>query len=436
MAKFLIRRIVFMFLTMILVSIAIFFVAEIAPGNIARNTLGNFVTPEQEASFNAQNGLDQPALTRYLRWIFGSDRQAQRLVGRSITHTLNPKTKKLQWWAVDDDGTLYQSYTPDGETVIKVVRQPDGSVLKVDAGTDLWRPNEEGVLVYWGITKASQAAMWVHGEDLEQWTLNTTANWTTKPSAPRRYIKLSEGILRGDFGVSLLTHRPVSDGLFRRTINSFYLAGISFLIIMPISLLFGLIAGLNEGKLVDRVLSIGSLIAAATPSYAVGVFLILIFATWLDVLPGVVILTNDAAIFKNPLQLVLPIATLTLVDLGYVLRITRASMIEVMRTNYIRTAVINGLPRYRIVFKHALKNALLTPITVIMLHVNWLVGGLVLVEALFAFPGLGSYALRAAASKDVFALEAAAMIFVVLAVSSQLVADLIYTYLNPRISYD
>ena len=98
-------------------------------------------------------------------------------------------------------------------------------------------------------------------------------------------------------------------------------------------------------------------------------------------------------------------------------------------------AVLNGLPRYRLVIKHALNNALLTPITVIMLHVNWLVGGLVLVEYLFAFPGLGSYALQAATGKDVFALEAAAIIFVILAVSTQLAADLIYTYLNPRIRY-
>ena len=128
MAKFLIRRVVFMFLTMILVSIAIFLVVEIAPGNVARNTLGIFVTPEQEASFNAQNGLDKPALTRYFRWMFGSDWQAQRLVGLPITRTFNTMTKSFQWWAVDDDGTLFQSYTPDGETVIKVARQPDGSV--------------------------------------------------------------------------------------------------------------------------------------------------------------------------------------------------------------------------------------------------------------------------------------------------------------------
>jgi peptide/nickel transport system permease protein len=106
-----------------------------------------------------------------------------------------------------------------------------------------------------------------------------------------------------------------------------------------------------------------------------------------------------------------------------------------MRTNYIRTATLKGLPRLRIVFKHAVRNALMAPITVIMLHVNWLIGGIVLVESVFGFPGLGSFVLQAALFKDLFAVEAAAMVLVVIAVSSQLAADLIYTFLNPRIRY-
>ena len=134
-------------------------------------------------------------------------------------------------------------------------------------------------------------------------------------------------------------------------------------------------------------------------------------------------------------MLVLPIMTLMLIELGYVLRITRASMVEVMQTNYIRTAILKGLPWRRVVFKHALRNALLAPITVIMLHINWLISGIVIVEVLFAFPGVGRYILEAALFKDVFAIEAAAMLMVVIAVGTQLAADLIYTYLNPRIRY-
>jgi peptide/nickel transport system permease protein len=202
-----------------------------------------------------------------------------------------------------------------------------------------------------------------------------------------------------------------------------------------LALFLGLVAGLNEGLFIDRILSITSLIATATPEFASGVFLILIFAQWLGWFPGAVVATSDSAIFQNPQMLVLPILTLTLIELGYILRITRASMVEVMKTNYIRTAVLKGLPQRRIIFKHALRNALMAPITIITLHINWLIGGIVVVEVLFGFPGLGRYVLEAALFKDVFAIEAAAMVLVVIAVGSQLFADIIYTYLNPRIRY-
>jgi peptide/nickel transport system permease protein len=134
-------------------------------------------------------------------------------------------------------------------------------------------------------------------------------------------------------------------------------------------------------------------------------------------------------------MLILPVLTLTLVELGYVLRITRASMVEVMRTNYIRTAVLKGLPRFRIVFKHAVRNALMAPITVIMLHVNWLIGGIVIVESIFGYPGLGGYILDTALFKDIFGIEAATMVLILVAVSTQLLADFAYTFLNPRIRY-
>jgi peptide/nickel transport system permease protein len=276
--------------------------------------------------------------------------------------------------------------------------------------------------------------MWVKGDDQLTWTL-TKAAWTSAAGAPRRYIPLQRGLLRGDPGVSFFTRRPVAETLMRRLKNTAILAGIAFVIVMPLAVLLGLIAGLNEGKFIDRLASISSLVATATPEFASGVFLILIFSTWLKLVPGAVVVTSDRAIFENPEMLVLPVLTLTLIELGYVLRITRASMVEVMRTNYIRTAVLKGLPRSRVVWKHALRNALMAPITIIMLHVNWLLGGIVIVETLFGFPGLGRYVLEAALFKDVFATEAAAMLLVVVAVGTQLLADVIYTYLNPRIRY-
>ncbi len=434
MAKFLIRRAIFLVLTLFLVSVAVFAISELAPGNIAVNTLGNTITPAQEASFNAQNGLDQPAITRYIRWMIGSDWQAENLIGRQVVRIYDANNDRYSWWAVAENGTLYQNYTPDGETMIRVERQPDGSTKEIVTSDDVWKPNEEGLLVYWGVDRSDHAAMWVRGDDQQTWTL-TKATWTSEKGAPRQYIPLQRGLLRGDPGVSFKDRRPVSEVLGRRLMNTLFLAGIAFIIVMPIALLLGLVAGLNEGRLIDRIFSVSSLVATATPEFASGVFLILIFATWLGWFPGAVVATDDRAIFENPQMLILPVLTLTLIELGYVLRITRASMVEVMRTNYIRTAILKGLPQKRIIFKHALRNALMAPITIITLHINWLIGGIVVVEVLFGFPGMGRYVLDAALFKDVFAIEAAAMVLVVVAVGSQLIADIIYTYLNPRIRY-
>ena len=241
--------------------------------------------------------------------------------------------------------------------------------------------------------------------------------------------------MRGDPGISVQTGRPVAETLFRRLRNSAILAAIAFVIVMPLAPVLGLIAGLNEGKAIDRILSIGGLAGTSTPEFATGIFLILIFATWLKLLPGATVFSSAGALFERPEMLVLPVLTLTLIELGYVLRITRASMVEVMGTAYIRTAFLKGLPYWRIVFKHALRNALMAPITVIMLHVNWLMGGLVVVEAIFGFPGLGNYLYKAGLYKDIFAIEAVALVMVFLAVGTQLVADIIYTFLNPRIRY-
>ena len=433
MIRFLIRRIFFLIFTLLFVSMAIFAISEIAPGDLAVNSLGNTITPQQKASFNAQNGLDQPVVTRYIRWLLGSEWQAAQKIGTPLTRIYDETTNQTGWWGVLPDGTLYRNFTEDGNTMMRIERKADGTRTNVKLGDDVWHP-EGGVDVFWGVDKESRAAMWIKGAQLDEWVL-TTASWKPSKGAPTQYIPLQYGLVRGDPGVSFITRRPVANILIPRLKNTLFLGGVAFVIVMPLALLLGLIAGLNEGRFIDRFLSITSLIATATPEFASGVLLIVIFASWLKWFPGAVVTTSDTSIFSNPSMLVLPIATLTLIELGYVLRITRASMVEVMRTNYIRTATLKGLPKWRIVFKHALRNALMAPITIIILHVNWLIGGIVVVETLFGFPGLGRYVLESALSKDVFAIEAAAMALVIIAVGTQLFADLIYTYINPRIRY-
>ena len=289
---------------------------------------------------------------------------------------------------------------------------------------------------FWGVDNLNHAVMWQTGGEHTFWMKAKGAGWWVEQAGGAvEYIPLQRGLLRGDPGESIRTRQPVRTELVMRIRNSAILAGLAFAVVMPLALLMGLIAGLNEGKTIDRVLSIFGLMTTASPNFATGVFLILIFSIWLKVLPGATVFTSSRAIFEEPKMLVLPVATLTLIELGYVLRMTRASMVEVMKAAYVRTAFLKGLPYRRIVFRHAVRNALMAPITVIMLHVNWLMGGIVVVEAIFGYPGLGTFLLTSALYKDVFAIEAGAMVMVILAVGTQLVADVIYTFLNPRIRY-
>lgn len=434
MLTFLFRRLIFLIITLIFVSVMVFLITEMAPGNIAVNTLGNTITKEQEQSFNAQNGLDQPALTRFVRWLIGSDWQAAQNIGHPVQRVYNNANERYSWWVQGPDGTLYQNFTDDGEVIQRRVLQSDGTFIDTISPDDQWTTNAEGIDVFWSVNPDGRGAMWVRGDDQQEWVLSSTS-WTSAAGAPRQYMPLQRGLLRGDPGVSFKDRRPISEILPRRLFNSAILAGLAMAFVIPVALVLGLVAGLNEGRALDRWLSISSLVATATPEFASGVFIILIFSSWLDWFPGAVVMNTSSALFDRPEMLVLPILTLTLIELGYVLRITRASMVEVMRTNYIRTAILKGLPWRRVVFKHALRNAMMAPITVIMLHVNYFIGGLVVVETLFSFPGLGRYILEAALFKDIFAIEAAAMLLVVIAVGTQLLADIIYTYLNPRIRY-
>lgn len=704
MGKFIVRRLLLMLLTMLLVSISVFLITEAAPGNLARNVLGIHITPEQEASFLQQHGLDKPFYERYLYWLVGSDWRAERLVNMPIQQ-ITTEDGYRDWWAVEEDGSrvrwdmqaedlIVSELQPDGsvarstdnerwqvkdptleiprleehraevveeeqladadrqailnelDQILAVLSKRDQSQAQLRAGLsepesaleamvdgealatqtayqemaegvgrrnhlmqvftayeqlsgplaaelresdfqsmarqisraavalegvdptleeslaqaaehlvggdvgaarttlegsvetldqltgslrvflealrteeygravdvlrsmsdpaqtpldgpqlavipDLLEEIQEGLggnvpavgepllgaveqlragnvaearqslataadgleetslaiarsqaaqgagvaRVFWGVDRQNRAVQWEKGTGDVVWRLVPGSGWMATTGGPAEYIPLQRGLLRGDPGLSLRTGRPVANLLFTRLRNSLVLAGLAFVIVMPIALVLGLIAGLNEGKPVDRILSIGGMMFSVTPEFVTGIFLILIFAFWLGVVPGATVFGADAP-WTRPEMLILPVATLTLVELGYVLRITRASMAEVMKEPYIRTAYLKGLPRWRVVMKHAVRNALMAPMTIIMLHVNWLLGGIVVVEVIFGYPGLGSYILDSALFRDVNALQGGAMILVAVAVSTQLLADVLYTFLNPRIRYN
>ncbi len=431
MLRFLLRRLFLLALTMALVSVAVFLVAEASPGNVARNVLGAFVTPEQEASFLAQHGLDQPVWTRYRRWLLGTRGEAERKIGLPLAR-LQTETGFEEWWARDERGRLLR-WKVEGDDLIALVRQPDGTTVE-EPDNGRWRRGPDGTEAFWGVDTQNRAARWVRGKAGTGWTFLMTKGWQQVAGAPEAYIPLRRGFLRGDPGVSLRTGRPVGQSLGVRVRNSLVLAGVAFVLVMPLALALGMVAGVREGSLLDRVLSIGGMLFSVIPEFATGIFLILIFSAWLGWFPGAAAFGQKAP-WERPDMLVLPVLTLTLIELGYVLRITRASMADAMRAPYVRTAFLKGLPWRRVVLGHAARNALIAPITVIMLHVNWLLGGIVVVEVVFGYPGLGQFLLESALYKDVPALEAGAMIMVLVAVGTQLVADVAYALLNPRIRY-
>ncbi|MBW2057441.1 MAG: ABC transporter permease [Deltaproteobacteria bacterium] len=432
MLKFIARRFFLLLLTMILVSVAVFLITEASPGNVARNVLGAFITPEQEASFLAQTGLDKPAWVRYWHWLVGSEWAAERRIGMPLRRITSDKGFD-EWWAVGEDGTLLR-WRLEGDNLIAIRRASDGT-LSESVDNDRWKTDEKGVGSFWGVDTHNTAVRWIRGTGKKRWTFVMGTGWMESTGAPAEYIPLKKGLIRGDPGISLRTGRPVSKSIFLRLRNSLVLAGIAFVIVMPLALSLGLAAGLKEGSVRDRVLSIGGMMFSVTPEFATGIFLILIMAVSLKLVPGATVF-GEKSPWERPDMLILPVTTLTLIELGYVLRITRASMVEAMKAPYIRTAFLKGLPYWRVVLRHAVPNALLAPITVIMLHVNWLLGGIVIVEVVFGYPGLGKYLLDSALYKDINALEAGAMILVTVAVATQLIADIIYTFLNPRIRYE
>ncbi len=235
----------------------------------------------------------------------------------------------------------------------------------------------------------------------------------------------------GDFGESIRFKVPVSEVLWPRLWNTAILGFWTFAVMIPLSLVLGVLAGMREGSLLDRTISVGSIITTSIPEFASAVLLGAIFVFWLGILPG----TSAMSGGFDWVQLVLPVMVLVIYDFGYVARMTRASMAEVMTTHYIRSAVLKGLPYRRVILRHALRNALIAPFTVITLQINWLLSGVIVVEFFFAYKGFGALLLEASLNQDIFLIEACAMVAVFVAASTQTIADVGYTVLNPRIRF-
>ena len=264
----------------------------------------------------------------------------------------------------------------------------------------------------------------------EQRQLWLEANGYLRPA----YVRFGEwliNVLQGDFGESIRFKAPVGDILWDRLKNTAILGGLVFAIMVPMGVVLGVLAGMAEGSPRDRVITLFSVITTSVPEFASAVFLSVIFVFTLKWLPG----TSSMVGGFDWAQIVLPVAVLVLYAFGYVARMMRASMAEVMQSAYIRTAMLKGLPYRRVILGHALRNALIAPFTVIILQINWLLSGVIVVESFFAYKGFGALLLEGALNQDVYLVQAAALVSVFVAVMTQVISDVGYAYLNPRIRF-
>jgi peptide/nickel transport system permease protein len=252
--------------------------------------------------------------------------------------------------------------------------------------------------------------------------------------APVLYLRWIGGLLTGDLGDSYSLQAPIGSVLPDRLFNSLVLAVAALIVIVPLSIGFGLWAALRQDRFADRAISVTGLSLMAVPEFVSGILLLTVFGVWLGWLP-----TTSVAAGNNPLaspqHLVLPVLSLSLVFFGYVSRMMRASTISVLGSSYVRTAMLKGLPRRQVLTRHVLRNALVPAITVVMSSIGYLIGGLVVIETLFGYPGLGGLILYAGLRNDVPLLEACVMIVAVVYMLGNLAADLIYAWMNPQIRY-
>ena len=241
-------------------------------------------------------------------------------------------------------------------------------------------------------------------------------------------------LLQGDMGESMQYRGPVSDLLLPAIGYSSKLAGVAFFIIVPFSIARGVVAAMNRGKRVDRLITVGGLSAAVIPEFVWAIILVLLFGVTFQVFPvSAFPEEGERSILNQIWYLVLPSISLLLVLFGYVARITRAGVIEALDSDYMRTAVLKGLSRRTAVVKHVLRNALLPTIAVIASQIPYLIGGLIAVEIVFNYPGFGTILKGAVDARDYSVLQAGVIISSLVIVSFQLIADILFALLNPRI---
>ncbi len=251
--------------------------------------------------------------------------------------------------------------------------------------------------------------------------------------AYERYLNWLGDALRGDLGTSYARRQAVSDMIGYRLRNTVVLSVVASLVGIPLAVVLGVIAGLTREKWPDTIISLIAIIGMTLPGFVTATILIFIFALRLEWFPAITLIATDAHVSELLPNIVLPIITLTIIMVAHILRLVRTNMIDVMVSDYVQMARLKGVPALKIVFKHALPNAMLPTINIIALTITWLIGGVAIIETVFNYPGIGKLMINAIADRDFALVQGIGIILACVVIAVNLIADLLSLVLNPRL---
>ncbi|MDW5594274.1 ABC transporter permease [Conexibacter stalactiti] len=283
-------------------------------------------------------------------------------------------------------------------------------------------PGNPGRSVLGAYATGEQVAAWNAEHGLDGSTLERYGSWLS-------------GFVRGDWGTSIMLDVPVRGLVIERLENSLLLGVLAFVLMAPVAIALGFYQAQRQGRAADRAITIGSVSLSSMPEFVVGVVLIILFAVTLRWFPIHSEIAAGASAAERLRVMVLPALTIGAASLGYVARMVRAGVIETLASPHYRTAVLKGLPPRRILLRHVARNSLLPTVAVLGVQLTAMLGGVVVVETLFNYPGIGQLILDAVLKKDVFVLEAATLVIAIVSVLVLLATDLAYLALDPRVRF-
>ncbi len=251
--------------------------------------------------------------------------------------------------------------------------------------------------------------------------------------AYERYLNWLGGILRGDLGNSMSRRKPVSEIIGNQFRNTVVLALAAGMVGIPLAIVLGVFTGLTRDKWPDILISLVAILGMTLPGFVTATVLIYVFSIRLEWFPAIAMVPTDAPVRDILPNIVLPIITLTFIMVAHILRLVRTNMIDVMVSNYVQMARLKGVPAMKIVFQHALPNAMLPSINVIALTLAWLLGGVAIIETVFNYPGIGKLLVNAIGDRDLALVQGIAIILASIYIGVNLIADLLALVLNPRL---